>query len=76
MIGTLCRGLVRLVFAPLLARYRGIFFAMLTLALSMVLYGMLSKTSAVGGTDGLTVAKPTVFGMYVTPEAPTTCCTR
>jgi ABC-type branched-subunit amino acid transport system permease subunit len=50
------------VIAPLLARYRGIFFAMLTLALSMVLFGLLSKSSALGGSDGISVAKPTLLG--------------
>ncbi|MFM8611040.1 MAG: branched-chain amino acid ABC transporter permease [Burkholderiaceae bacterium] len=50
-------------FAPLLARYRGIFFAMLTLALSMVLYGVLMKAEALGGSDGFNVTRPTLFGM-------------
>ena len=49
-------------FAPLLARYRGIFFAMLTLALSMVLYGLLMKTSAMGGSDGFNVGRGTLLG--------------
>ena len=62
LAGTLAAGAVGAVFAPLLARYRGIFFAMLTLALSMVLFGLLSKATALGGSDGLTVAKPTLFG--------------
>jgi branched-chain amino acid transport system permease protein len=68
VLGTVAAGVVAAIFAPMLARYRGIFFAMLTLALSMVLYGLLSKSSAVGGTDGLTVAKPTLFGWVLTPE--------
>ena len=62
LLGTLAAGAVGAVFAPLLARYRGIFFAMLTLALSMVLFGLLSKATALGGSDGLTVAKPTLLG--------------
>lgn len=69
LAGTLAAGLAGAIFAPLLSRYRGIFFAMLTLALSMVLYGLLSKASAVGGTDGLTVARPTLFGVALTPES-------
>jgi branched-chain amino acid transport system permease protein len=36
----------------LLARYRDIFFAMLSLAFSMILYGLLVKSSALGSTDG------------------------
>ena len=55
-------------FAPLLARYRGIFFAMLTLALSMVLYGLLMKTNALGGSDGFNVSRPTLFG-WKAPDA-------
>ena len=62
LLGTLVAGAVGAVFAPLLVRYRGIFFAMLTLALSMVLYGLLSKSTAIGGSDGLTVIKPTLLG--------------
>jgi len=52
-------------FALLLARYRGIFFAMLTLALSMVLYGVLVKTEALGGSDGFNMSRPTLFGMKI-----------
>jgi ABC-type branched-subunit amino acid transport system permease subunit len=57
--------LIVLPFAPLLARYRGIFFAMLTLALSMVLYGVLVKTDALGGSDGFNMSRPTLFGMRI-----------
>jgi ABC-type branched-subunit amino acid transport system permease subunit len=52
-------------FAVLLARYRGIFFAMLTLALSMVLYGVLVKTDALGGSDGFNMKRPTILGMTI-----------
>jgi ABC-type branched-subunit amino acid transport system permease subunit len=47
----------------LLARYRTIFFAMLSLAFSMILYGLLVKTSALGSTDGFNVAPATVAGI-------------
>jgi len=50
-------------FAPLLSRYRGIFFAMLTLALSMVTYGLLMKLETLGGSDGFNVGRPTLLGM-------------
>ena len=56
--GLLAAGVV----APLIARYRGIFFAMLTLALSMVLYGVLAKMTFIGGSDGFNVPEPTYFG--------------
>ena len=60
--------LCALPFAPLLSRYRGIFFAMLTLAISMVLYGILVKTEALGGSDGFNVSRPTLFGQVITTE--------
>lgn len=46
----------------LLTRYRDIFYAMLTMALSMVLYGVLVKSSALGSTDGFNVAAPRYLG--------------
>jgi len=49
-------------FAWLIARYRGIFFAMLSLALSMVLYGLLLKSQTLGGSDGFNMGRPTLFG--------------
>ena len=61
--GGVAAFLVAAPFAPLLARYRGIFFAMLTLALSMVLYGLLVKTQALGGSDGFNVGRASLFGM-------------
>ena len=62
-LGGVCALLIAAPFAPMLARYRGIFFAMLTLALSMVLYGVLVKTEVLGGSDGFNVTQPTLFGM-------------
>jgi ABC-type branched-subunit amino acid transport system permease subunit len=61
-MGGVCAVLIAAPFAPLLARYRGIFFAMLTLALSMVLYGILVKTEVLGGSDGFNVTQPTLLG--------------
>jgi len=46
----------------LLARYREIFFAMLSLAMSMILYGVLVKTETLGSTDGFGVEQPTYIG--------------
>jgi branched-chain amino acid transport system permease protein len=47
-----------------LARYRQIFFGMLTLAFSMILYSMLLKAySITGGTDGIVIAPPTIAGI-------------
>ena len=46
----------------LLARYREIFFSMLSLAMSMILYSVLVKTETLGSTDGFSVEPPTYFG--------------
>ena len=44
-------------------RYRGIFFGMLNLALSMVVYAMLGKMNTIsGGTDGLRLDRPPMLG--------------
>ncbi len=61
-IGIVAAAIVAAIFGPLLATYRGIFFAMLSLSLSMILYGFLSKMTALGGTDGLNVMAPTFLG--------------
>lgn len=66
--GGLAAALCAAPFAPLLSRYRGIFFAMLTLAISMVLYGVLVKSEAMGGSDGFNVSRPTLFGQEVSTE--------
>lgn len=50
----------------LLARYRDIFFAMLTLALSMILFGLLVKTSSLGGTDGFNIKAVSLLGIPLT----------
>jgi branched-chain amino acid transport system permease protein len=65
-IGAVCGGLLGLVIGPLIARYSGIFFGMLTLALSMVFYGALVKSTALGGSDGFNVGRPSLFGMSFT----------
>jgi len=62
LAGGVVSALVAAPFAPLLSRYRGIFFAMLTLALSMVLYGLLMKLTVLGGSDGFNVGRPTLLG--------------
>ncbi len=55
-------GVVAVLVGFLLARYREIFFAMLSLALSMILYGVLVKTESLGSSDGFTVLTPTFLG--------------
>ena len=60
--GGICAGLIAYVIGLLLARYREIFFAMLSLAMSMILYGILVKTESLGSTDGFNVEAGTFFG--------------
>jgi len=62
VLGMTAAIIVGAIFGPLLATYRGIFFAMLSLSLSMILYGTLAKLNVIGGTDGLNVGAPTFFG--------------
>jgi branched-chain amino acid transport system permease protein len=51
-----------------MARYREVFFAMLNLAFSMMLYGILLKLYwLTGGTDGLSAGTPSFFG-WVPPR--------
>jgi ABC-type branched-subunit amino acid transport system permease subunit len=69
LIGAASGGLFGLLIGPLIARYSGIFFGMLTLALSMVFYGALVKSSALGGSDGFNVGRPTLFSIvFVDPR--------
>jgi branched-chain amino acid transport system permease protein len=68
LLGGVTATLVAAPFAPLLARYRGIFFAMLTLALSMVTYGLLMKIEVLGGSDGFNTGRPTLLGQAL-PDA-------
>jgi branched-chain amino acid transport system permease protein len=59
-------GLVGWVLGFLMRRYRDIFFAMLSLAFSMILYGMLVKSAGLGGTDGFNITSPTLLGLGIT----------
>jgi branched-chain amino acid transport system permease protein len=68
LLGGVAATLLAAPFAPMLARYRGIFFAMLTLALSMVTYGLLMKIELLGGSDGFNIGRPTLFGQKL-PDA-------
>ncbi|HET7826473.1 MAG TPA: branched-chain amino acid ABC transporter permease [Anaeromyxobacter sp.] len=58
--GTIAAAVVGLVLGILLARYRAIFFAMLSLAFSMILYGLLVKSPALGSTDGFNASARTI----------------
>lgn len=64
LLGAAAAALVGLI----MARYREVFFAMLNLAFSMMLYGVLLKLYWVtGGTDGLGAGIPTFLG-YAPPR--------
>lgn len=61
-LGAAAGGILAVVVGVLLARYREIFFAMLSLAISMILYGLLVKSASLGSTDGFNVEPPTFAG--------------
>ena len=61
--GALVAAFIAFVLGFLLARYRGIFYGLLSLALSMILYGLLVKSEALGSTDGINILPSTVFGV-------------
>lgn len=68
LAGALTAGFFAFVLGFLLARYRGIFFGLLSLALSMILYGLLVKNQALGSTDGFNILPSTLFGVRPSAE--------
>lgn len=67
-VGGVAGLLVAAALGPFLIRFRGIFFAMLTLAVSMVGYGLLLNAGWLGGSDGISVSAPTYLG--IAPQGP------
>jgi branched-chain amino acid transport system permease protein len=68
-LGALLGAAVAALVGLVMARYREVFFAMLNLAFSMMLYGALLKLYwLTGGTDGLSSGLPTYLG-YEPPRA-------
>jgi branched-chain amino acid transport system permease protein len=67
-VGALAAGVLAFILGFLLARYRGIFFGLLSLALSMILYGLLVKSEALGSTDGINIPGSTVLGWRPPPD--------
>jgi branched-chain amino acid transport system permease protein len=63
LAGAAAAALAGIILGFLLARYRGIFFGLLSLALSMILYGLIVKSEALGSTDGLNIPQSTLFGV-------------
>ena len=68
LTGCIVAALLAYVLGFLLARYRGIFYGLLSLALSMILYGLLVKSEALGSTDGFNILASTVFGIRPAQE--------
>ena len=69
LAGTSACVLLSIVLGFLLVRYRGIFYANFSLALSMILYGLLVKAEILGSTDGFNVPHSTFLGFA--PEGET-----
>jgi branched-chain amino acid transport system permease protein len=69
LAGTAACVLLSVVLGFLLVRYRGIFYANFSLALSMILYGLLVKAEILGSTDGFNVPPSTFLGFA--PEGET-----
>ena len=61
-LGIVASGIISAILGLLLCRYREIFFAMFSMAFSMILYGLLSKSQKLGSTDGFNVVTPTFLG--------------
>ncbi|EJD6677587.1 branched-chain amino acid ABC transporter permease [Pseudomonas aeruginosa] len=71
LIGVAAAVALAMLLGLLMTRYREIFFAMLSLAFSMILYGMLVKSPLLGSTDGFNVKAWTLFGWRPAPgDAP------
>lgn len=64
-IGVVAAVGLAMVLGLLLTRYREIFFAMLSLAFSMILYGVLVKSQELGSTDGFNVNNWTLLGQTI-----------
>jgi branched-chain amino acid transport system permease protein len=62
LVAAVAAGLMAAAFGPLLAGYRGIFFSMLTLAVSMVMFSIATKVRLFGGSDGLNIGLMSYLG--------------
>jgi ABC-type branched-subunit amino acid transport system permease subunit len=69
-LGTAASALAGAVIGVFMVRYRGIFFGMLNLAFSMVLFSVIGKFGAItGGTDGLRFDRPSFAGQHLERDA-------
>lgn len=70
LFATVISAIAGVIIGAFMVRYRAIFFAMLNLAVSMVLFSLLSKLYGLtGGTDGMRVVSPTFAGMTLSESA-------
>ena len=72
-LGGLVSAIAGYVLGFVMVRYREIFFAMLSLALSMILYGILVRSAALGSTDGFNLPQPSFFGFSLSMGRPDVC---
>jgi len=64
LAGVLASSVAGAIIGLFVVRYRGIFFGMLNLAISMVVYSMLGKLyNLTGGTDGLRINRPSMLNI-------------
>jgi len=68
LVAILAALLLSALLGLLLCRYREIFFAMLTMAFSMILFGILVKSESLGSTDGFNIQPPGLLGWHPAPE--------
>ena len=67
--GTAVAGLLAFLLGFLLRQYRAIFFALLNMAFSMILYGVLTKLESLGSTDGIGIRHLSFAGFSPDGEA-------
>lgn len=64
VIGGIASVILAAVVGLFVVRYRYIFFSMITLAMSMIVFSLLDKLYQItGGSDGLNLLRPTLFGL-------------
>jgi branched-chain amino acid transport system permease protein len=70
LLGAISSTVFGLIVGSFVVRYREIFFGMLNLAFSMVLWSLLEKMfHYTNGADGIRVARPALLGVAFTPES-------
>ncbi len=85
LLGVASAVVLSAVLGFLMRRYRGIFFAMLSLAISMILFGLLTGSEELGSTDGFNLPEVTYLGwlpegelaehaLYIATCIPTILC--